>query len=97
MSLDHSIFYRQSVSAVPGQRTLAPTPEHAGKQWAEAGLQASQTSYKTRRPLIAAVPNTLQNDTAMPNLPRNTPAMPMVASAAKHKLSGFFMPGSFSP
>ena len=96
MSLDRSIFYRQSVSAVPGQRTLAPTPEHAGKQWAEAGLQASQTSYKTRRPLITAVPNILQNGTAMPNLPRNTPAMPMVASAAKHKLSGFFMPGSFS-
>lgn len=84
------------MSAVLGRRTLAPTPEHAGKRWAEAGLQASNPPYKAQRPLITAMPNILQNDTAMPNLPRNTPAMPMVASAAKHKLSGFFMPGSFS-
>jgi hypothetical protein len=42
------------------------------------------------------MPNLLQNDALVHNLSRNTPAMPMVASAATHKLSGFFMPDCFS-
>ncbi|WP_223415954.1 MULTISPECIES: hypothetical protein [unclassified Pseudomonas] len=37
----------------------------------------------------------LQSEAVEPSLARNTPAMPMVASAAKHKLSGFFLPGVF--
>ncbi|MDG6399673.1 hypothetical protein QCD79_06675, partial [Pseudomonas quasicaspiana] len=77
-------------------RTLAPTPDHTKEHWAEAGQQTSKTSCKTPHPLVTAVPNILQNRASVHNLSRNTPAMPMVASAAKHKLSGFFMPGSFS-
>jgi hypothetical protein len=51
------------------------------------------------KPLYLRIPvtlKTLQNDASVHNLPRNTPAMPMVASAAKHKLSGFFLPGHFA-
>ena len=39
--------------------------------------------------------NILQRHVIVPNIISNTPAMPMVASAAMHKLSGFFMRGTF--
>ncbi|WP_139326690.1 hypothetical protein [Pseudomonas flexibilis] len=59
------------------------------------GFRGIQPKRQKVFPAITAVPNTLQNDALVHNLARNTPAMPMVASAATHKLSGFFMPGSF--
>jgi hypothetical protein len=46
-------------------------------------------------PLIDLSAKNLQSEAVLPSLRRNTPAMPIVASAAKHKLSGFFLPGVF--
>jgi hypothetical protein len=43
-------------------------------------------------PIDVTVKN-LQISDVVPSLARNTPAMPRVASAAKHKLRGFFLPG----
>jgi hypothetical protein len=53
------------------------------------GMPLQKTSL-TNRPVKA-----LQKAGRLPNLCGNTPAMPLVASAAKHKLCGFFMPGTF--
>ena len=92
MSIDASLISRQQVSSVPGQWTPALEANCAlymGK------LLRPQTAKHTD-PLIITVPNPLQNTAMVHNLSRNTPAMPMVASAATHKLSGFFMSGSFS-
>ncbi|ELQ8316648.1 MULTISPECIES: hypothetical protein [Pseudomonadaceae] len=62
-----------------------------------AGFAAPRSRPSVQRQISRkTVPNILQNDAVVHNLSRNTPAMPMVASAATHKLSGFFMPGSFS-
>jgi hypothetical protein len=46
-------------------------------------------------PLIGRPIKALQKGTQLPNLCGNTPAMPLAASVAKHKLCGFFMPGVF--
>jgi hypothetical protein len=46
-------------------------------------------------PFIAGHAKVLQKVGRLPNLRRNTPAMPLVASVAKHKLCGFFMTGTF--
>jgi hypothetical protein len=46
-------------------------------------------------PPIEPSAKNLQTNAVEPSLARNTPAMPMVASAAKHKLRGFFLPGAF--
>lgn len=92
MSIDAQLISRQQVSSVPGQRTPALEASHALYMGNLPGLQTA----KHANPLIITVPNPLQNTAAVHTLSRNTPAMPMVASAATHKLSGFFMPGSFS-
>jgi hypothetical protein len=92
MSIDASLIFRQQVSSVPGQRTPAFEASHSRYM---INLPGPQTAKHTD-PHIITVPNPLQNTAVVHNLSRNTPAMPMVASAATHKLSGFFMPGSFS-
>jgi len=92
MSIDASLIFRQQVSSVPGQRTPALEASHSRYMINLPGLQTA----KHTNPLIITVPNPLQNAAVVHTLSRNTPAMPMVASAATHKLSGFFMPGSFS-
>lgn len=92
MIIDSLLISRQQVSSVPGQRTPALEASHS----LYMGNQPHPQTTKHANPLIITVPNPLQNDAVMHNLSRNTPAMPMVASAATHKLSGFFMPGSFS-
>lgn len=46
----------------------------------------------TAYPPIDRPAKNLQSVAVMPSLARNTPAMPMVALAAKHKLRGFFCP-----
>lgn len=45
---------------------------------------------------IAGHLKALQKDGQLPTLCGNTPAMPLVASVTKHKLCGFFMPGTFA-
>ncbi|SDT46393.1 hypothetical protein SAMN04490182_4779 [Pseudomonas cedrina] len=45
--------------------------------------------------LTAPCKKALQKPGPLPNLCGNTPAMPLAASVAKHKLCGFFMPGAF--
>ena len=45
--------------------------------------------------LIADHATPLQKNGQLTSLCGNTPAMPLVASVAKHKLCGFFMPGIF--
>lgn len=44
---------------------------------------------------VASCSKSLQTLPLLPNLCRNTPAMPLVAQVTKHKLCGFFMPGVF--
>lgn len=92
MSIDAPLISRQQVSSVPGQRTPALEARHALYVGNLPGLQTAKHASS----LIITVPNPLQNTAVMHTLSCNTPAMPMVASAATHKLSGFFMPGSFS-
>lgn len=92
MKVDAQLIFRQQVSTVPGQRTPAHTLRARLYIGNLPGLQTVKDAY----PLITAVPNILQTDAVLHNLSCNTPAMPMVASAATHKLSGFFMLGSFS-
>lgn len=89
MSLDAPLNSRQQVSAVPGQRTAASALKRSPRLYP----QATQSNCKTAFPLMTAAPNILQNHAALHSLSRNTPAMPMAASAATHKLSGFFMTG----
>ena len=91
MSIDDQRLFPQQLSTVPGQRTAVRNPIAKVSR-----LNRQQQNANEADPLITAVPNFLQNDALVNNLSRNTPAMPMVASAATHKLSGFFMPGSFS-
>ncbi|MGL5998300.1 MAG: hypothetical protein ACRC1I_17600 [Pseudomonas proteolytica] len=43
--------------------------------------------------LVGVAPKALQKPGQLHNLLGNTPAMPLVAPATKHKLCGFFMPG----
>lgn len=92
MNIDAPLIYRQQVSSVPGQWTPALEASHSRNMINLPGPQVA----KHANPLIITVPNPLQNAALVHTLSRNTPAMPMVASAATHKLSGFFMPGSFS-
>jgi hypothetical protein len=44
---------------------------------------------------LSAPPRALQKPGQLHNLLGNTPAMPLVAPATKHKLCGFFMPAGF--
>lgn len=92
MSIDALMISRQQVSSVLGQRTLVLEASHSRYMINLPGPQIATHAI----PLIITAPNPLQNAAVVHTLTRNTPAMPMVASAATHKLSGFFMPGSFS-
>ena len=58
--------------------------------------QATSMHFQTFS-LITPYIKSLQKTGPLPNLCGNTPAMPLVASVAKHKLCGFFMPGAFRP
>lgn len=90
MNLDHSSIPQPSVPAVLGQRTLALAPKHSPFMCNQICPMAAKPTYKTAYSLIIAVPNILQNEAAVHSLSRNIPAMPTVASATMHKLSGFF-------
>lgn len=92
MSIDALLISRQQMSSVLRQRTPALDAIHSRYMIKLPGPQTA----KHANPLIITVPNPLQNAAVVHTLQRNTPAMPMVASAATHKLSGFFMSGSFS-
>lgn len=96
MSFEYSVISMQSLLEKPSPKPYVFVPEHAPYPSNQPRPQGCKCSGKTAFALITAMPNILQISAAVPNLSRNTPAMPMVASAAKHKLSGFFMPGSFS-
>jgi len=66
---------------------------HIKKPWAYArGFFVSEQIGFVTFPRVGQALKTLPSCPVLPILSRNTPAMPMAASAAMHKLSGFFLP-----